>query len=156
MFNFTGNDKNAIASANFKGLNLNANFIANASEYFKDSHSKQFKDAGFTRSNVIYKGRELESVIFREAGHIVSDQKIGLINKWYANHDFVANGVLYKKCIMVERVMQKARETGDIFRISARAAKDISEFFAECFAIYKIGLEVLPDYIIKMIKEVIK
>lgn len=112
----------------------------------------------YTRGNVCYKGLEVESVIAHEYGHIIADQKIGQINGYYANNNYVPRigNALYDKCRLIDDTYYKARQNGDIFSISHYAADNSHEFFAETFAIFAMKQETLPQYIIDMILEVIK
>ena len=57
---------------------------------------------------------------------------------------------------VVSEVYEKAKQTKDIYKISQYAAQDHVEFFAECFAVYEMGIEELPDYIKSMIEEIVK
>lgn len=112
----------------------------------------------YTRGNVCYKGLEVESVIAHEYGHIIADQKIGQINGYYANNNYVPRigNALYDKCRLIDDTYYKAKQNGDIFSISHYAADNSHEFFAETFAIFAMKQETLPQYIIDMILEVIK
>lgn len=119
---------------------------------------KWLEYAKYIRGNVNYSGREIATTITHEYGHILADQKIGQINGWLANKKFAKTGDndLYKKVKMVDNVYELAKSNGDIYKISEYAAKNSHEFFAESFAVYEMGEEKLPDYIVNMIKEVLK
>lgn len=120
---------------------------------------KQFADyVKYTRGNVCYKGREIESTIAHEYGHIIADQRIGQINGRWANSAFerIDGNALYEKVKMIDNVYEQAKVNGDIYKISKYAAKNSHEFFAETFAIYAMQEETLPKYIANMIIEVIK
>ena len=112
----------------------------------------------YKRGNVCYKGLEIETTIAHEYGHIIADQRIGQINKRLANKAFEyrRGNPLYDKCMMIDDVFNKAKASGDIYKISHYAAQDSEEFFAECFAIFAMKQETLPQYILDMILEVIK
>ena len=111
----------------------------------------------FPRYNVIYAGKEVQSVITHEYGHVLADQLCGQINHAVANPAFAytADNPLWKKCQRINSVFQKAKATGDIHKISMYGGTDSQEFFAECFTIYDMGIEKLPDYIEEMVKEVL-
>ena len=118
-------------------------------EKIKRAISQTQEMAKYKRGNVIYKGKEIKSVYTHEYGHILSDQKIQLNTFDTSN---------YKTQLVIEKVKQtykKAIENGDIYNISYYASTRPSEFFAETFAMYEIGEEELPSYIVEMIKEVI-
>ena len=112
----------------------------------------------YKRGNVCYKGREIESTITHEYGHIIADQRTGQINGRWANSAFerIDGNALYEKVKMIDNVYNQALANGDIYKISKYAAKNSHEFFAETFAMYAMQEEPLPSYIITMIEEVIK
>lgn len=56
---------------------------------------------------------------------------------------------------IVYEAYQKAKSTGDIYKISEYASSDEQEFFAETFAMYHLG-EELPEYIRNVVKGVIE
>lgn len=131
------------------------------SGYFVREYEKAIKEVQsklkFSRHNVIYPGKEVQSVITHEYGHILADQLFGQINHKMANPAFSynPNNPLYQKCQLVDRTYQQAVSTGDIHSISLYGSKDSYEFFAECFTMYDMGMETLPDYIMVMFKEVL-
>ena len=112
----------------------------------------------FPRHNVIYAGKEVQCTITHEFGHVLADQLCGQINHRMANPAFAytADNVLWKKCQLIDSVYQKAISSGDIYSISMYGASNSHEFFAECFTIYDMGEEQLPDYIVEMFKEVLE
>ncbi len=112
----------------------------------------------YSRYNVIYSGKEIQSTITHEFGHVIADQHCGQINGIRANPAYANNfnNVLWKKCELIRDTFKKAKENEDIYKISMYASTDSYEFFAECFAMYDLGEEELPEYIIEMIKAVIK
>lgn len=99
----------------------------------------------YSRGNVFYEDREVESVITHEVGHIIAEQKFQQLSKEYA-----VGGTVEK----IRNVFKKAKETGDIYKISAYANTDSKEFFAECFTIFEMGEEKLPDYIQKIMEDI--
>ena len=50
----------------------------------------------------------------------------------------------------------KLKRTGGIFQISGYAEKNVHEFFAECFAMYRFEKENLPPEVLKKMEEFIK
>lgn len=54
----------------------------------------------------------------------------------------------------LDRVYQRAVNSGDIAAISDYAASSPEEFFAEAFTMWRNG-EYLPGYIVKLIKEIV-
>lgn len=116
---------------------------------------KEWKEAlKFSRNNVIYKGMEIQSVIAHEYGHILADQYLGQICKSYACKEYSSETatMLRKK---IRSVFSKAKDNGDIYKISKYASQDEYEFFAESFTMYHMGQEDMPDYISEMIEEVL-
>lgn len=111
----------------------------------------------YSRHNAVYAGKEIRSVITHEFGHVIADQKIFQINPSRKGTQFAYNkdNLFWQKCEMVKDVFEQAKSNGDIYKISKYASKNEKEFFAECFCIYDFGIEQLPDYIIKMIEEVV-
>lgn len=112
----------------------------------------------YSRHNVLYAGKEVQCTITHEFGHVLADQLCGQISHQMANPAFsyAADNPLWKKCLLIDSTYQKAISTGDIYSISMYGASNSREFFAECFTIYDMGEEQLPDYIIEMFKEVLE
>lgn len=101
----------------------------------------------YSRHNVCYENREVESIITHEMGHIIAEQRFQQLSNEYA-----MGGSAEK----VRNVFEKAKECGDIYKISKYASTDSKEFFAECFTMYEIGREKIPDYIQEMMEDVLK
>lgn len=98
----------------------------------------------------------IKRLITHEYGHTISDRYFGMINPSCRTTRNIITDVeasLRKK--MVVNTFTKAKMTGDITKISAYACTDSFEFFAEAFAMREAG-EVLPDYILKMLEEVLR
>lgn len=120
---------------------------------------KQVQDMlKYSRHNVLYVGKEVQCTITHEFGHVLADQICGQINHRLANPAFayMVDNPLWKKCQLIDSVYQKAVSTGDIYSVSMYGASNSHEFFAECFTIYDMGEEQLPDYIVEMFKEVLE
>ena len=94
----------------------------------------------------------LATITTHEYGHILAKQYFGL-NEYKPSYEIYVRGNHSRW--LVDSTYNKAKETGDIFKISQYANKNSSEFFSECFAAYING-EQLPDYIEKMLKETLK
>lgn len=92
-----------------------------------------------------------------EYGHIIADQYYAMINYGLANKDFELNLEKRKKMQDMQRrladVYTKAKDNGDIFKLSQYGATDKDEFFAEAFCALEFG-ETLPDYITKVVEEI--
>ncbi len=113
----------------------------------KDDIEQCEKKLKFKRHNVIYEDKEIESVITHETGHIIAEQSFQQLSRSYLNGG---------KSEKIRNAFRRAQTEGDIYKISAYANKDVFEFFAECFTIFEMGEEKLPDYIEEMVKEVLK
>ena len=111
---------------------------------------------GYTRSNVVYKGEEVKSTIYHEMGHIIADQLCGQINGRIFLKKNISQNEAKQKIQLIEQTYIDCVGNNDIYKISEYAGTNEHEFFAECFAIYKMGKEKLPDNIEKMIKGVLK
>ena len=100
------------------------------------------------RLNVLYKGREIESVVLHEMAHVLSNQRVNMLHGEWTEEMEQINQYVYN-------TYKIAEESGDINLISQYAKEDYTEFFAEAFVVYKMGIEKLPDYITNMIVRVI-
>lgn len=96
----------------------------------------------------------VKAVVTHEYGHILSDQYFGMINGERANPNISLNWSIKGMNDRWKEVYNKALESGDIFKISEYASKNVREFFAECFAMREMG-DTLPDYIETLMKEVL-
>ena len=97
-------------------------------------------EAGKVRYSAIPSAEEAaKSIAFHEFGHVV----------------FNRSSLKDKEVRLVE-TYHMAISSGDIDSVSeyAKETKSGSEFFAEVFAMYKNG-EYLPDYVLKLIKEIV-
>ena len=120
-------------------ISFNPDEFADLDGLFKTSVSDRLEE-GIVRHNAIPSAAETaKSIAFHEFGHVVFNRSR-----------------LKDKELRLVRTYHRAIENGDIDAISiyAQAKPDGSEFFAEAFSMLKNG-EYLPDYIIKLIKEVI-
>lgn len=125
---------------------------------YNQKHIKKFmrkleKENKFVRYDV---GAGVRETITHEYGHIIADQYLGMINGARANPLYSIDGdnKLYKMEQRITGAFFKARNTGDIYKISFYADTDVDEFFAEAFTMYDKG-EELPDYITQMVEEVL-
>lgn len=96
----------------------------------------------------------IKATIAHEYGHTLSDQYFGMINGVMANLN--ANSPQCQRAVtLVRETYEKARDNGDVFKISSYADTDEHEFFAEVFCAREMG-EELPSYIVSMLVEVLK
>lgn len=96
----------------------------------------------------------VEVVVTHEYGHILSDQYFGMINSERANPNYQWQSKAWNMNERWGNALKKARENGDIYKISQYANKKPSEFFAECFALREMG-GTLPDYVESLMEEVL-
>jgi SPP1 gp7 family putative phage head morphogenesis protein len=121
----------------------------------QDKIAKRERIIKFNRQSVSFQYGE-RGVITHEYGHILADQRIGLINGDSAIVPYSrAKKERYKALRdKVAKVYEQARNNGDIFNMSLYADQDYDEFFSEAFTMYEVG-EKLPAYITEMITEVL-
>ncbi len=110
----------------------------------------------FTRNDVIYPGKEIETTVLHEMGHVVAAQLFGQLN----DNRYLKNSIQFeeaqRKATIVKQAYIDAINDGTIYELSYYASKNEKEFFAECFVIKHIGKERLPEKINKMMEEVMK
>lgn len=100
----------------------------------------------FNRYSSLVPGKEYESVIYHEFGHIISDQLYGMLNGVKAGP--LAPGPLREAFLSEwKEIFLKLHKTKDIFKISHYAMKSESECFAECFSLYHMDGPSLPVYV---------
>lgn len=124
--------------------------------YTEDGLLKEKMKVNFDRDNVIYAGKEIETTVLHEMGHIVAAQLFGQIGNGKYLQDELSSQLANRKARLIEQTYMDAINDGTIYEISYYASKNEREFFAECFVIKHIGKEHLPERINKMIEEVIK
>ncbi len=108
----------------------------------------------YQRHTVSYDGTFVADSVNHEFAHSIYKERLRKEYEQAGNRT-----VRYKDTKIGKTTLEafrKAKNNGDIFKISAYAAKDEQEFFSECFAIYRVDKEKLPDYIIDMLKGVLK
>ena len=110
----------------------------------------------FTRVTISSSGYGVRGTITHEYGHILADQRIGLINgnKAIRSYDRSKDIIYAQAREKVKATYDMAVKTGDIFNVSRYADKNEREFFSETFAMYDLG-EPLPKYIEDMLMEVL-
>lgn len=99
---------------------------------------------------------QIKATITHEYGHIIADQYIGQVTRKEANplFDWDNSNPLKAMQNKIVAALYKARQTGDIYKMSMYAEQDEYEFFAEAFTMYELG-EPLPDYVENIVKEVL-
>ena len=113
-------------------------------------------DLGYTRHNVMYKGEEIKCTILHEMGHVIADQLCGQINGSRFLKSNVTSKDAKQKRELIEQTYIECVGNGSIYKISEYGGTNEHEFFAEAFAMYKMGKEKLPENIEKMIEGVLK
>ena len=112
---------------------------------FEKQIEKIKKDLKFSRYNVIYKEKEIETVLTHEYGHFLSMNLLDRNSDEY-NHE---------KALLIKNTYKEAKKKDDVYKISKYATENIDEFFADTFTIYEMGQEKLPNYLEDMVKKVI-
>lgn len=101
----------------------------------------------YSRHNVVYQGQEMESVITHEMAHVIAGQNFG-----YAKYGVSSSKALTE----ISESYNESKANGDIYKISAYAAKSVDEYWAECFTMYKMGKETMPTKIKTMVEGILK
>lgn len=106
-----------------------------------------------------------EDTILHELGHVISLQKIikdrenaGKTTFGFGDSKLERYKLTYAEtetAKLMKSTLAKAKETGDIHKISYYANTNADEFFAECFVMHQ-RKEKLPDYINTMITKIIE
>lgn len=132
----------------------------------KNNLKKAQENIKFKRFGVYSKPENLiKETIIHELGHVISIQAMrkDQINAGKITFGFGSSQKeIFKVPIentetanLIKQTLEKARNNGDIYKISQYGNKNKDEFFAETFLMYNIG-EKLPDYIKEMIEKTIK
>lgn len=130
--------------------------IKNAdSERWRVFYEKQLNKSlyKFNRSSVSYKGEMIKTILAHETGHIIADQYFGQINGEMCLIEGLSKIPPADAVQIISKAKKEATKNGDIYKISAYAAKNEFEFFAECFAMKEMNKEKLPATVEKMFKE---
>lgn len=96
---------------------------------------------------------KMKAVVSHEYGHIIADQYFGQINRIRANPNYYEPEVRDIEHRWNE-AFKKAKDNGDIYKLSQYSSTNADEFFAESFAARVMG-EKLPDYVEEIMKEVL-
>ncbi len=112
---------------------IRSQLAGNPSDTLRQKYADRLELKKYARSNVLYKGSEIASVIQHEMMHIILNDK----------------GIQDDRELM--ECYNRAMEDGSIYRISYRAAANAREFAAEASVMYENG-EPLPEYIQNLIK----
>lgn len=103
-------------------------------------------------------GHITECEIVHEIGHVIADQKIGMINRELANSNYkpIDSNRLYRLNKRVLYTYLFAKIHGDTDKLSFYAGVNRKEFFAEAFVMYTFEPHKMPRYIKNMVEAVIK
>ena len=112
---------------------IRAQMAGNPSESLRSKYAGRLELKKYVRSNVLYKDKEIASVIQHEMMHVILNDK----------------GIRDDRELI--ECYNRAMEDGSIYQISHRAAANAREFAAEASVMYENG-EPLPDYIRRLIK----
>jgi hypothetical protein len=100
------------------------------------------------------KGKVVDTALHHEMGHVVSDQVFGLVNP--TNKDIKLSPAEARATRQAwGDVFDRMKADETIFKISKYASTSHAEAFAECFSIYHFEKNILPEYVIDFIEEVL-
>ena len=96
---------------------------------------------------------KIRATLDHEYGHILADQRCGQINgrRYCPTYGMKETN---DKIVLINDTFRKAKETGDIYKLSEYGATNSHEFFAEAFSAFRMK-EELPDYFVAMIEGVV-
>lgn len=99
----------------------------------------------------------IKGTVYHEFGHALADQHIGMSNT--QNPVVMSKGYGWDKLNALRQewreVYNRAKDSGDIYKVSMYSATNEKEFFAETFAGINLG-ETYPDYIMEGLRRVIE
>lgn len=99
----------------------------------------------------------IKGTVYHEFGHALADQHIGMTNT--QNPVVMSKGYGFDKLNALRQewreVYNRAKDSGDIYKVSMYSATNEREFFAETFAGVNLG-ETYPDYIMEGLRRVIE
>jgi hypothetical protein len=99
----------------------------------------------------------IRGTVYHEFGHALADQHIGMSNT--QNPVVMSKGYGWDKLNALRQewreVYNRAKDSGDIYKVSMYSATNEKEFFAETFAGINLG-ETYPDYIMEGLRRVIE
>lgn len=99
----------------------------------------------------------IKGTVYHEFGHALADQHIGMTNT--QNPVVMSKGYGFDKLNALRQewreVYNRAKDSGDIYKVSMYSATNEREFFAETFAGINLG-ETYPDYIMEGLRRVIE
>lgn len=107
---------------------------------------------------VRFPGHEVECEIMHEIGHVIADQRIGMINRQNANRQYKeeSSNKMFQINKMIFTTYLIAKKNHDIEKLSFYAMRNRHEFFAEAFVMYSFAPDKMPGYIREMVEAVIK
>lgn len=96
--------------------------------------------------------KKVRATISHEYGHILADQYCGQINRGHFCKTYDDPATVSKRKLITD-TFKKAKQTGDIYKLSEYGSTNDHEFFAETFSALWMK-EDLPDYFVDMIRGV--
>lgn len=96
--------------------------------------------------------KRVRANVAHEYGHIIADQYTGQINRGHFCKTYFEQDTVAKR-ELITATYKKAKQNGDIYKLSEYGATNDHEFFAETFAAAWMN-EPLPDYFLEMIRGV--
>ena len=100
----------------------------------------------------MYFEKEMETLVYHEAGHEIYRLKIGNTEK---KNSSVTKKQRHKLAIL-KQMYRKAKREGYASSVSNYALKDEKEFFSEIFTANELDIDKIPTYIKDGIEEILK
>lgn len=139
-------DNEPMAMTPFNTLLINPKYFNGLIE-FMNKHKVQNGKYVIPGTAAMYKGREVETLVFHECGH-------ALCNYWGIRNP--QSEIAKQKKILLKKLFSMAKADGFANSISDYAARSEQEFFSEVFAAMELDKREFPDYIKTGIAELMK
>ena len=139
-------DCEPMAMTPFNTLLINPKYFNGLIE-FMNKHKVQNGKYIIPGTAAMYKGREVETLVFHECGH-------ALCNYWGIHNP--QSEIAKQKKILLKKIFSMAKADGFAKSISDYALESEGEFFSEVFAAMELDKREFPDYIKAGITELMK
>lgn len=140
---------NPVALSVWGEIELNTDYINNLLKMYSGYLVKNGKY--INKYGAMYFGKEMETLIYHNAGHEICKQKIGVIKK-----RFTGTKEQRHKLAVLKQMYRRAKRDGYALSVSNYAAQDEKEFFSEIFTANLLDKSKSPSYIINGIEEILK
>lgn len=98
--------------------------------------------------------KETKKILTHEYGHVIADQWFGQINGEKVDENFGIGSIAFREQQYIQRQFNKAKQNGDIAKMSEYARTNAVEFWAEAFMKYELD-KPLPEAIKKMVENIL-